>query len=281
MPDGELSVSRACKTRGTLQMLAFGCSESPEDCCAALGRPVVQQIYAPPVYSNTRVALKRLESVGLQTIVLTADVATGRNTETEKAILQAIDTSTCASCHTAMNGRPEGLAGSAGIMEKGFNTAKDLARSPLDWDYVDRMRQDWKGKFGVKGILTREDAALCLEHGIDFIHVSNHGGRAAEAGLSTIQVLPEIVDEVKGRVPVFIDGGFRRGTDVFKALALGATAVGIGHPMLWGLGSFGEPGVAKVLEILQYELKMTMGNFGTATVADISKEYVSTPSWKS
>jgi isopentenyl diphosphate isomerase/L-lactate dehydrogenase-like FMN-dependent dehydrogenase len=281
MPDGELSVSRACKTRGTLQMLAFGCSESPEDCCAALGRPVVQQIYAPRVYSNTRVALKRLEGVGITTIVLTADVATGRNTETEKAILQAIDTSTCASCHTAMNGRPEGLAGSAGIMEKGFNAAKDLPRSPLDWDYVDRMRQDWKGKFGVKGILTREDAALCLQHGIDFIHVSNHGGRAAEAGLSTVQVLPEIVDEVSGRVPVFIDGGFRRGTDVFKALALGATAVGIGHPMLWGLGSFGEPGVAKVLDILQYELKMTMGNCGTATLADINKEYISTPSWKS
>jgi 4-hydroxymandelate oxidase len=166
-------------------------------------------------------------------------------------------------------------------MNKGFNDSKDLPRSPLDWDYADRMRQDWKGKFGIKGILTREDAALSIQHRMDFIHVSNHGGRGTESGLSTIQVLPEIVDEVRGRVPVFIDGGFRRGTDVFKALALGATAVGIGHPMLWGLGSFGEAGVAKVLEILQYELKMTMGNCGTATLADINKEYVVTPDWES
>jgi len=93
-------------------------------------------------------------------------------------------------------------------MNKGFNDSKDLPRSPLDWNYVDKMRQDWKGKFGIKGILTREDAALSIRHGMDFIHVSNHGGRAAETSLSTIQILPEIVDEVKGRVPVFIDGGF-------------------------------------------------------------------------
>ncbi len=274
MPDGELSVSRACKTRNTMQMLSWRCSESPEDCSAALGRPVVMQIYAPPVYSNTRIALKRLEAAGVKTIVLTVDAATGRNTETQKWILQNIDTSGCAQCHTAMNGHQEGAAGYAAIMEKGFNVSKDLPGSPLDWDYVDRMRQDWKGKFGIKGILAREDAALCIRHGIDFVHVSNHGGREAETDMSTIQVLPGIVEEVRGRVPIFIDSGFRRGTDIFKALALGATAVGIGHPMLWGLGAFGEPGVAKVLEILQYELKMTMGNVGTATLADINNKYV-------
>ena len=274
MPDGELSVSRACKTMGTMQMLAFGCSESPEDCSAALGRPVVQQIYVPAVYSNTQIALKRLAAAGITTINVTVDVATGRNSETEKAILQRIDTSNCAQCHTTMNGRPEGLAGSSGIMEQGFNMAKDLARSPLDWSYIDKMRQDWKGKFGIKGILTREDASLCIKHGVDFIHVSNHGGREPESGMSTIQTLPGIVDEVKGRVPIFFDSGVRRGTDVFKALALGATAVGVGHPVLWGLGAFGEPGVAKVLELLQAELKMTMGNVGAATLADINKSYV-------
>lgn len=274
LPDGELSVSRACKTHNTMQMLAWGCSESPEDCSAALGRPIVMQIYAPPVYSNTQIGLKRLEAAGVKTIVLTADVSTGRNSETEKWILQNIDTSGCAQCHSEMNGRKEGLAGSSGIMEKGFDDSKDLKRSPLDWDYVDRMRQDWKGKFGLKGVLTREDAALAVQHGLDFVHVSNHGGREPDSNVSTIQVLPEIVDEVKGRVPVFIDSGFRRGTDVFKALALGATAVGVGHPVLWGLGAFGEPGVAKVLEILQYELKMTMGNVGVGRLADINKSYV-------
>jgi isopentenyl diphosphate isomerase/L-lactate dehydrogenase-like FMN-dependent dehydrogenase len=274
LEDGELSVSRACKTKNTMQMLAFGCSESPEDCSAALGRPVVMQIYAPAVYSNTQIALKRLEAAGVKTINLTVDVATGRYMETENHILQTVDPSTCSGCHTAMNGHPEGMAGSAGIMEKGFDNSKDLPRSPLDWNYVDRMRQDWKGKFGIKGILTPEDAALCIKHGIDFIHVSNHGGREPEMGSSTIQALPAIVAEVKGRVPVFLDSGVRRGTDVFKALALGATAVGVGHPVLWGLGAFGEPGVAKVLELLQYELKMTMGNVGAATLADINKNFV-------
>ena len=166
-------------------------------------------------------------------------------------------------------------------MDKGFDNNKNLPSSPLDWAYVDRMRQDWKGKFGIKGILTREDAALCIQHGVDFIHVSNHGGRSTETGVSTIETLPEIVAEVKGKVPIFIDSGFRRGSDVFKGLALGATAVGVGHPVLWGLGAFGEPGVAKVLEILQYELKMTMSNCGTATLADINKEYVKTPDWMS
>ncbi len=274
MDDGELSVSRACKTHNAMQMLSWWCSESPEDCSAALGRPVVMQIYAPPVYSNTQIGLKRLEAAGVKTIVLTVDGANGRNTETQSWITQNIDTSGCAQSHTAMNGRKEGLHGNPYIMEKGFNMSKDLPRSPLDWDYVDRMRQDWKGKFGIKGILTREDAALCIQHGIDFVHVSNHGGREQETDMSTIQVLPGIAEEVKGRVPIFIDSGFRRGTDVFKALALGATAVGIGHPMLWGLGSFGEPGVAKVLEILHYELKMIMGNVGTAKLADINKNFV-------
>jgi 4-hydroxymandelate oxidase len=274
MADGELSVSRACKTRNSMQMLSWWCSESPEDCSAALHRPVVMQIYAPAVYSNTQIALKRLEAAGVKTIVLTVDAATGRNTETQLWIFQNIDKSGCAQCHTAMNGHIEGTHGNANIMLKGFNMSKGLPASPLDWDYVDRMRQDWKGTFGIKGILTREDAALCIRHGIDFVYVSNHGGRETEADMSTIQVLPGIAEEVNGRVPIFIDSGFRRGTDVFKALALGATAVGIGHPMLWGLGAFGEPGVAKVLEILLYELKMTMGNAGTATLADINKNFV-------
>jgi 4-hydroxymandelate oxidase len=97
---------------------------------------------------------------------------------------------------------------------------------------------------------------------------------------ATIEALPEVVAEVKSRVPVFVDGGVRRGTDVFKALALGAKGVGIGRPYLWGLGAFGQPGVDRVLEILQGELKLAMGNCGTRTVADINRAYVATPDWK-
>ncbi|MGD0964480.1 MAG: alpha-hydroxy acid oxidase [Candidatus Acidiferrales bacterium] len=122
---------------------------------------------------------------------------------------------------------------------------------------------------------TREDARLCWEHGIDGIIVSNHGGRAPETLRATIEALPEVVAEVNGRIPVFLDRGVRRGTDVFKALALGrrATAVGIGRPLLWGLGAFGQA-VDRVLEILQGELKPVMGNCGTRTVADITRDDV-------
>ena len=115
-----------------------------------------------------------------------------------------------------------------------------------------------------------------MEHGLDGILVSNHGGRSTETGRATIEALPEVVAAVGGRIPVFVDGGVRRGTDVFKALALGAKAVGIGRPMLWGLGAFGQAGVDRVLTILQAELKLAMGNCGTRTLADITRAYVST-----
>jgi isopentenyl diphosphate isomerase/L-lactate dehydrogenase-like FMN-dependent dehydrogenase len=151
----------------------------------------------------------------------------------------------------------------------------------MDWTYVDRIRKFWRGKFIIKGIDTREDARLCLEHGLDGILVSNHGGRSTESSRATIEALPEVVAEVNGRIPVYLDGGVRRGTDVFKALALGAKAVGIGRPFLWGLGAFGQAGVERVLEILQGELRLAMGNCGTRTVADITPAYVATPGWKS
>jgi 4-hydroxymandelate oxidase len=269
LPDGELSVSRAAKARNAMQMLDSSASESVEDCCAALGRPVVQQIYAPPAFSNCEILLKRLEAAGVTTIVLTVDAQGGRNAETEER-LEPKDLATCSACHQAP-------AGNAHIMDKGFD--RKAPRSPLDWTYVDRMRQAWKGKFGIKGILTTEDASLCIRHGIDFIHVSNHGGRATETFRSTIATLPEIVKEVNGRVPIFLDGGVRRGTDVFKALALGATAVGMGRPVLWGLGAFGQPGVDKVLEIVDRELRITMGSCGCAKIADINKDYVGTLEW--
>jgi 4-hydroxymandelate oxidase len=109
---------------------------------------------------------------------------------------------------------------------------------------------------------------------------SNHGGRSTETGRGTLEALPEVVAVVGDRIPVFVDGGVRRGTDVFKALALGAKGVGIGRPFLWGLGAFGQPGVDRVLEILQAELKLAMGNCGTRMVSDINRDYVATPNWK-
>src|ERR1700691_5430376 len=149
----------------------------------------------------------------------------------------------------------------------------------ITWEFVDRLRKATSLKLFIKVSDTGEDARLCLEHGIDGIMVSNHGGRSTETLRSTIEALPEVVAEVGGRIPVFVDGGFRRGTDVYKALALGATAVGIGRPFLWGLGAFGQAGVDRVLEIMQGEFKLVMGNCGSQNVSKITRDRVAAPEW--
>ncbi|MDH5590938.1 MAG: alpha-hydroxy-acid oxidizing protein, partial [Gemmatimonadota bacterium] len=124
-------------------------------------------------------------------------------------------------------------------------------------------------KVVVKGLVTGEDAGLALAHGADAVWVSNHGGRAEPSGRGTLDVLPEIADAMAGRAPIILDSGVRRGADVFKALALGATAVAVGRPYLWGLGAFGQEGVERALEILRTELEITMQLSGTPTLASI------------
>jgi isopentenyl diphosphate isomerase/L-lactate dehydrogenase-like FMN-dependent dehydrogenase len=129
-------------------------------------------------------------------------------------------------------------------------------------------------KLLVKGIETAEDTKLCMQHGIDGVVVSNHGGRAEESGRGTIDCLPEVVEAAAGRIPVLIDGGFRRGTDIFKALAIGATAVCVGRPYIWGLTAFGQQGVEKVLEILRTELDLVMKQCGARSIREITKAYI-------
>ena len=127
-----------------------------------------------------------------------------------------------------------------------------------------------------KGILTGEDARLCLEHGLDGVYVSNHGGRSLDYSPSTLEVLPEIVDAVGGKAPVLFDSGIRRGTDILKALALGASAVCLGRVPRWGLAAYGAPGVQRVLEILQAELVQAMAYTGRPTLASIDHTLVRT-----
>lgn len=129
-------------------------------------------------------------------------------------------------------------------------------------------------KLVIKGIVTGEDAQIAVEHGVDGIVVSNHGGRSEETLRPTIDCLPEVVDAVKGKIPVLIDGGVRRGTDIFKALALGATGVGIGRPQAWGLAAFGEAGVEAVLTILRRELEAIMRQAGTPSIGGINRNFV-------
>jgi isopentenyl diphosphate isomerase/L-lactate dehydrogenase-like FMN-dependent dehydrogenase len=144
----------------------------------------------------------------------------------------------------------------------------------MTWDFLRRLRDDTDMHIVVKGVVRDDDAQRCLEYGADAIIVSNHGGRADASGRSSIQSLPEVVDTVNGRIPVLVDGGFRRGTDVLKALALGADAVCIGRPYLWGMAAFGQAGVEKVLEILRAELQLAMQLHGVPSLAELDRSFV-------
>jgi 4-hydroxymandelate oxidase len=270
--DGELSVARATRARGALQILSTSTSTPVEEVNKAHGRPVWYQLYAPSSWDACEKILQRVEAAGCPVVLLTVDNTTGRNSETYLRT-RPKDLRQCSSCH---EGQP-GTAVKERPMYDGIDMTGVGTQNPaMDWAFLDRLRKAWKSKLMIKGMDTGEDARLCVDHGIDGILVSNHGGRSTETGRATIEALPEVVAAVSGHIPVFVDGGFRRGTDVFKALALGAKAVGIGRPMLWGLGAFGQAGVERVLEIMQGELKLAMGNCGTQKLTDITRAYVST-----
>jgi 4-hydroxymandelate oxidase len=274
-PDGEIAVARATKARGTMQMLSTSTSTGVEDVNAAHGRPVWYQLYAPNSWDVCERIVRRVEAAGCPVIALTVDNTTGRNSETYLRT-RPKDLRACGACHDGGVGpsireRP---------MYTGINMTGVATQNPaMTWEFTDRLRKSTRLKLFIKGIDTQEDARLAVEHGFDGILVSNHGGRSTETLRATVEALPEVVAAVGNRVPVFVDGGVRRGTDAFKALALGAKAVGIGRPFLWGLGAFGQAGVERVLEILQGELKLAMGNCGAQTVASIDRSYVATPDW--
>jgi (S)-2-hydroxy-acid oxidase len=160
----------------------------------------------------------------------------------------------------------------------GLDLSKVTATHPanMNWEFVKRLRDTVTVKLLLKGIVTREDSQIAVEHGVDGLIVSNHGGRAEESLRPTIESLPEVIEGVAGKIPVIVDGGIRRGTDIFKALALGATAVGIGRPEAWGLAAFGQPGVEAVLEMLRRELRTIMRQAGTTSVDKITRSCVVT-----
>lgn len=160
-------------------------------------------------------------------------------------------------------------------------TAEDFIQAALTWEFLDRLRNETQMKILVKGIVTKEDAERCLEHSVDGIIVSNHGGRADDSGRGAIESLEEVAAAVNGRTLVMMDSGIRRGTDVIKALALGADAVCVGRPYVWGLASFGEAGAERAIEILQSELKIAMEFAGTPTLADIGADAIARHPWAS
>jgi 4-hydroxymandelate oxidase len=271
-PDGELATARAAKAKKVVQLLSTVSSTSVEDVAQALGRAPWYQLYMPVTWSDTEKLVRRVEAAGCQVLAWTIDVLGGRNAETG-ARLGRTDTRNCMTCHTS---RPDVNQGSDRNRTKPMLAGLSGAINPAkaDWSYVERLKKMTKMKVVLKGIDTAEDAVLAHEHGADGVVVSNHGGRATETGRGTIDILPEVVDAVRGRIPVLVDGGFRRGTDVFKALALGARAVGIGRPQVWGLAAYGQEGVERVIDILHAELIMTMRNCGVPSVNKFTRDSI-------
>jgi isopentenyl diphosphate isomerase/L-lactate dehydrogenase-like FMN-dependent dehydrogenase len=268
-PEGEVAVARAAKAKGVEQILSTVSSTAVEDVNAARGRPVWFQLYTSPLWRVTEAVVKRAEASGCPVLALTVDLPVS-NREVLARHRRATNAE-CQACHAP---------GANLIPPKPIYDGIDLTGGEdrgglfMDWDFVDRLKRSTSMRLVLKGIVTGEDASLAVEHGVDGIIVSNHGGRAEDSGRSTIESLSEVVDAVDGRIPVIVDGGFRRGTDIFKALALGADAIAIGRPYLWGLGSFGQEGVETVLDLLKRELEIVMRQARTTSIEEINRSYI-------
>ncbi|MEC8950322.1 MAG: alpha-hydroxy acid oxidase [Pseudomonadota bacterium] len=262
--EAELGTARAAGAKGHHMILSTQASTPIEQVVEARGAPIWFQLYPTDRWEYTVAMLQRAEAAGCTAVCLTIDLPGGRNTETQQVFTRQ-DTRTCAACHT---GRAKPIFDGLNMQGVGLNNPA------MTWDVIARMKEVTDMKIFIKGIEVAADSALALQYGADGIVVSNHGGRATETDKGTIECLPEIVSAVNGRIPIIIDSGFRRGTDVYKALAMGASAVGIGRPYCWGLGAFGQAGVERVLDLLNRELLITMVGSGTPTIDSIGPDYV-------
>ncbi len=257
-PDGELAVARAAAARGVTMAVSTSASTDIAE-IAAVGGPRWFQVYLLADPGARRALVEGAVANGYEALLLTVDLARIGRRERDLRIGFRI---------------PEGVEIPNVALAAGVSPA-DVA-SVAFTDRLTWTDLEWLTGFGlpviVKGILHPDDARLAIEHGAAGIGVSNHGGRQLDASIASLDALPAIVDVVAGRVPILLDGGVRRGTDVVISLAMGATAVGIGRPILWGLAVDGEAGVGNVLDLLTNELTNAMALCGAASVAELTPE---------
>lgn len=265
-PEGEVAMARAAAAAGTVMCLSTLATSRPRDLVAgaADGRRWFQ-LYCFKDEGVTRALTEEAVESGFEAVVVTVDAPRGGNRERDLRTGFRI---------------PEGLgvpsieaalgSGRAVTIEETFG----LMEPALSWSYLEDFASECEVPVLVKGVLTAEDATLAVEHGAAGVVVSNHGGRQLDRVLATADALPEIVDAVEGRGTVLVDGGIRRGVDVAIALALGAKAVLVGRPALWGLATEGEAGVRRVLELLREELALTLCLCGCASPAELTRAHV-------
>lgn len=290
-PDGERCAARAASAAGTAYCLSHGSVCSLEELAASGASPKWMQVFIYKDHGFTRELTERAARAGYDALVLTIDNQLLGNRERDIrngfSIPPRFGISGLAGMALKVGwlwrmrrefkritfgnyvrpGEPADIKMLAGRM----STLLDPAMS---WSDVDALRKVWTGPLILKGTVHPEEARAALDHGVDGLIVSNHGGRQLDGAPGTLDALPRVVEAVAGRVPVLLDGGVRRGSDVVKALALGASACLIGRPQLWGLSVAGEAGVTHVLEIFRREIDRVMGLCGTARIADINRDLV-------
>jgi 4-hydroxymandelate oxidase len=261
--EGELASARGAKAGNHLQILSTATSTGVEDVTAARGAPIWYQLYATNKWEVGQAMVKRAENAGCPVVAVTVDRSGGRNQETLFR-MRPSDTRDCSGCHDRST-LQSNLRTRAMYQGLDLSGLRNTQSSAMTWEFFKRLRDTTKMKIVIKGILAWEDAVLAADNGIDAIIVSNHGARSEDSGRSTIDALPEIVEAVKGRIPILVDSGFRRGSDIVKALCMGASAVCVGRPYIWGLGAFGQAGVERVLELLRIETHAMMQQVGAPT----------------
>ncbi len=271
--DGESGVARAVHAAGVIQVLSTMASESLETVAAASPGPKWFQLYCYKERELTADLVRRAEAAGYVALCLTVDVPVlGRREREIRTGFHAPPGISIANLERYGNAA-DTMGGAAGASGLASYVAARWDAS-LTWEAIARLRSITTLPIVLKGVLAADDALRAVEHGVDGLVVSTHGGRQLDTVVSTASALPRIVDAVAGRAEVYVDGGIRRGTDVLKALALGARAVWIGRPYLWGLAVNGEAGVRHVLELLRDELALAMALSGRASVASLGRDLV-------
>ncbi|QMU71719.1 alpha-hydroxy acid oxidase [Streptacidiphilus sp. P02-A3a] len=269
-PEGELATARAAAAAGAIMVVSMASTVAVEDVAAAARRAAPDrptalwfQLYLQPDLDFTEALVRRATEAGCTALVVTVDSPVLGLSERNKrnGFTDLPEGMRCENLRELRGGEP--------------GSVRQIVMSPeLSWEHVDWLRRLTSLPILLKGVLHPEDARLAVRHGVDGLLLSNHGGRQLDTVPATIDLLPEMVDAVGGRVPILLDGGIRRGTDIVMALALGAAAVGIGRPVVWGLATDGERGVRSVLELLRQELDHTLALCGAGSLSELTPDLI-------
>ncbi|MFT3866742.1 MAG: alpha-hydroxy acid oxidase [Solirubrobacterales bacterium] len=282
--EAELAAARAAASEGTIFALSGGSSCTLEEVKREVPDQSWYQMYSPATWEETEALIGRVRAAGYEVLCVTVDTALLPVRERDYRNRLSIPLQVSPTLIRHGLSRPlwaaDFLFGRVGRQSSGVRTQmRDFAHAisrvrPVTLDQLARIKQAWGGPLVVKGILRGDRVAEMVDVGVDGIVVSNHGGRQLDGARPAIDCLPEVVEAAAGKAEVYVDGGFRRGSEVVKALALGARAVLVGRPYMFGLAAYGEAGVRRVLEILKLEFEVALGLSGCVSPADVGRDIV-------